>query len=742
MRSVFGLLAAVVLVAVGWAPLAGQQTGRVGGRVVAEESGAPVVGASVAVEGTTLRTTTDAEGRFLLTRVPVGAQTVTVTYIGRAPQRQDVRVTAGETVTVDFSAPLAAVMIEGVTVVGSRAQAQAEALNRQANAPNIMNIVASDQIGRFPDLSAPEAVQRLPGIAVERDQGEGRYIQIRGSSAANTHVSFNGVSVPSPEGDVRQIALDAVPVDLLESIEVSKTILPDMDADAVGGSVNLVTRRPPSQRLVSAELAGGYASIREQAAGNGNLVLGDRFGDGRFGVLVAGSYSRRRFGSDNVEPSYDVGDPGVEDDQLEELEVRHYTLWRARVGGTGALDYRFGAQSSVFLTGTYSELQDEEQRRRTISVIEDDELAFTHKNRRENIQTWNVAFGGDHLLPRDIVIDYRLAYARSAEDTPYDDENEFILSGVTFDPDISNPEFVNSNPSTVSGPYNFSAWEPASSQTYNRDYTGAINAAVPFALGQASGGRVKLGFKATDRHKTQDLVEEAYELASGPDIVLGQDLGEAFSIGDKFNPGPYGFSPYTTTPREVVDFGDQFGDRLDGEENLEALTENYDLDERVLAGYAMAEINVTPSLLLVAGARYEHTNVETAGFAYDPDEETLTPTTGSNKYGNVFPMAHLRYAIGPRTNARAAFTTTIQRPNFFDLVPYSIRDDEDRDLGNPDLDPSIARGADLLFEHYDRRIGVLSAGAFYRWIEDPIFLFTTDNELGGEDVQPRNGESG
>jgi TonB-dependent receptor len=673
--------------------------------------------------------------------VPAGSQTITVSYIGRAPQRQDVSVAAGQTVTVNFSAPLAAVVLEGVRVVGSRAQAQAEALNRQANAPNIMNIVASDQIGRFPDWSAPEAVQRLPGIAVERDQGEGRYIQIRGSSAANTHVSFNGVSVPSPEGDVRQIALDAVPVDLLESIEVTKTILPDMDADAVGGSVNLVTRRPPSQRLISAEIAGGFATIRNEPAGSGSLTLGDRFGDGRLGVLVSGSYSRRRFGSDNVEPEYDLGDPGLEDDALEELQVRHYTLWRARLGGTAAIDYRLGEQSSVMLTGTFSEMQDEEQRRRTISVIEDGELSFRHKSRRENIETYNVTLSGDHLLPRDIVLDYRFAYAHSEEDTPFDSEGEFIMGGVTFSPVISDPASVRSNPSTVSGPYVFDAWEPASSQTANRDYTGAVNLAVPYALGRTAGGRIKVGFKAIDRRKTQDLVEEAYELASGPDIILGQDLGEAFAL-DNFNPGPYAFSPYSTTPAEIVDFGDLFADRLDGEEDLESETEDYDLEERILAGYAMAEINVTPSLLLVAGARYEHTNVETNGFEFDPDAETITPTSGSNKYGKLFPMAHLRYALGPSTNARAAFTTTIQRPNFYDLVPYRIRDDEDRELGNPDLKPSIARGVDLMFEHYDRRIGVLSAGAFYRWVNDPIFVFTTENDLGGQDEQPGNGESG
>lgn len=129
---------------------------------------------------------------------------------------------ADETLVADFSASVSAVALDGITVLGARAMVQAEALSRQKNAPNIVNVVASDQMGRFPDASAPDAVQRIPEVAIARDQGEGRYIQIRGGSAANTQVTFNGIQIPSPEGDVRQIALDAVPVDILESIEVSK----------------------------------------------------------------------------------------------------------------------------------------------------------------------------------------------------------------------------------------------------------------------------------------------------------------------------------------------------------------------------------------------------------------------------------------------------------------------------------------------------------------------------------------
>jgi TonB-dependent receptor len=156
----------------------------------------------------------------------------------------------------------------------------------------------------------------------------------------------------------------------------------------------------------------------------------------------------------------------------------------------------------------------------------------------------------------------------------------------------------------------------------------------------------------------------------------------------------------------------------------------------------LTEINLTPDLMLLPGLRYEHTRFRGAGFAFDPDTETLTPQTGAKDYGRFFPGLHARYRVAPQTNIRAAFTTAMARPNFIDLVPFRAPDDEDLVLGNPDLDPTLAHNFDLLLEHYDSRIGVLSAGVFYKQLTDPIFLFIEDNDLGGETTQPRNGDDG
>ena len=357
-RSSASFALALVASLVAFTPVAAQ-TGQISGRATQAESGRPLLGAQIQVAGTSIRTTTGESGRFLILGAPAGQQTLELTYLGREAETRTITVVAGEVVNVEFSVGLAPLAIEGIDVLGARAMTQARALSEQQNAASIINVVASDQIGRFPDASAPEALQRIPGITVERDMGEGRYINIRGANSDFTAVNLNGSIAPSPEGDARRVALDAVPVDILESIEVAKAITPDMDAQGIGGAVNLVTRKAPQTTTASLDLGGGYAPIRGQPSYEGVLTLGGRFGeDDRFGALFLGSYGFRDFGSDDIEPSWDFGDPGLADDILEEFQTRYYSLTRQRIGGTASLDYRISETSDIQFTGTYTEHED------------------------------------------------------------------------------------------------------------------------------------------------------------------------------------------------------------------------------------------------------------------------------------------------------------------------------------------------------------------------------------------------
>jgi TonB-dependent receptor len=267
-----------------------------------------------------------------------------------------------------------------------------------------------------------------------------------------------------------------------------------------------------------------------------------------------------------------------------------------------------------------------------------------------------------------------------------------------------------------------------------------VDLEIPYQLGETATGGLKVGFLFRDKSKDQALTEDEYELADG-NLLLGQGIGKTFDFSN-FVPGnEYGFVPNSTTPGEVKNFVRDRGSQLESERNREADSEDFDLNERVIGGYVMTELNLTESFMILPGIRYEYTDFESDGFEWDSETETISPRSTDNSYGNIFPHLHLRYRLGNQTNLRAAYSSAIARPNYFSLIPYRVRDDEDLAIGNPDLDPTTSNNLDLLFEHYDARIGVISAGAFYKNITDPIFVFVEENSLGGDTEQPRNGES-
>jgi TonB-dependent receptor len=271
---------------------------------------------------------------------------------------------------------------------------------------------------------------------------------------------------------------------------------------------------------------------------------------------------------------------------------------------------------------------------------------------------------------------------------------------------------------------------------------GALNLRFPVALGGSASGSVRIGAKYRNKNKDQSVSAFTMELDdAADDIVLGSDVGAPFS-NSGFNPGSYPM-PFTTSIGDVAAFQSRFAGRLtDPEADPEEQSAAYELSERVLAAYALAELNLSSRLMLLPGLRYEHTQLESDGQEFDADAGTLSPRSAGNAYGNVFPMIHMRYRASNATNIRAALTTAIFRPNFFDLVPYIVRDGEDIEQGNPDLDPVSATNFDLMLERYDSDIGLLSAGVFVKWLRKPIFVRTADNDIGGETSQPINAESG
>jgi TonB-dependent receptor len=724
------------------------QTGAVSGVVTDSTTRAPLAGANVVVEGTALLAATDGAGRFTLVGVPAGPQQIIVSYLGHRDERASVDVATDRVQMLDVQ--LARTSFSETVVVtassGAIAEGQAQALNQQRSAPNITNVVAADQIGSFPDPNAAEAVSRIPGASIARDQGEGRYVLIRGTEARLNSMMIDGERIPAPEGDLRQVALDAIPADQLQSIEVSKAVTPDMDADSIGGAVNLVTKQAVSRPTALFSFAGGYNGLQRDS-GQGQLsgTLGRRFAGGRAGLLVGGSASSLNRGSENFEAAYSAGN-------LSDLQLRDYMIERSRYGFNVSGDVRVGSGSLLFKT-ILNEFKDYEINNRIRFRPPNSRIEHVLKNRHQDQHIRSVLAGGQHVVSGHTAIDYRVSWAESMEHQPDRLDTIFRQTGITFSPNVSassiDPEDIQPNPSANNAAVaRLNVWETEIFKTTDRDLTGSINVRTPLGGADASARFLKVGVKIKDKVKQRDQQVGA---ASPPSAVTFPTLQDAAFDNDRFlDFFPAGYAPF---PGINADASRAMFSALPASRftlDHEGDAASYNAKEGLYAGYAMAELYVGNRLLLLPGVRYESTKVDYLGYQVlyddDGDYQSTLPVNGGQTSGFVLPGFHLRYGVSDSANVRAAYTRTLARPNYYDLVPYELVFQEDGEItrGNSRLTPTTSDNLDLLGEHYFRSVGVVSGGVFYKRLHDYIFPFRFQETAFGdlyEVTQPRNGDS-
>jgi len=246
MRHIVHLVVGIMLFMLGATPVIAQQ-GTISGTVVDSEGSETLPGANVYLESSiTTGTVTDLDGEFVLTSVPVGRNVVVVSFAGFAKREISVEVAEGESSRIFVAMDPAAIMGEEV-IVTAQALGQAKAINQQLNSGAIANFISADKIKELPDVNAAEAVSRLPGVSINRSGGEGQKVVIRGLEPKFNAITVNGVRLPANSGTDRSVDLSMISPELLDGIEVFKSPLPDMDAEAVGGTVNLRLRKAPKE---------------------------------------------------------------------------------------------------------------------------------------------------------------------------------------------------------------------------------------------------------------------------------------------------------------------------------------------------------------------------------------------------------------------------------------------------------------------------------------------------------------
>ncbi len=689
-------------------------------------------GATLRIEGKALGTSADLNG-FYEMYIPEGTYKIQVSYLGYRDTLIELSVNTGTTTIKNILLSSSSDELSGVTITGFL-QGQAKALNQQKNADNIKNVISADQIGRFPDPNAAEALQRVPGVNIERDQGEGRYVLVRGLAPQFTNISVNGEQIPSPEADVRFVALDAIPSDQLASIEVSKSLTPDMDGDAVGGSVNLITRQAQSPNLhIGGSLVGGYNQLMQEPNLQGQLQLDKRFGKKQqLGVLLNSNYYHNHLGSDNWEQA-----PGDN-----EVELRDYELIRTRMGLGSTIDYKFNNRNEVYFRTLYSRFTDREWRRRYVFIPEDDEIEKMTKDRFEAQTILSMNLGAKHNFNK-WTLQYEGQYSEGRQNTPYDHEVGFLAdlsSNLSFPdskfPRIDAPGFNdNSN-------YEFNEVEYGKTLAKDRNITAKFEVGIPYQF-KSGTGLFRFGGKVRMKDKSYEITNDVFESSGG---VPNADAFDEDPVKSEFLKGRYnlgrpvymsGFNRFFNANPGLFELD------VEGKEMDEAL-EAYQATEDVYAAFAMAK-QQWKRLMVVGGVRYERTNVNYnskdvivngAG-----DLESILPVTGKSDYDFILPQAQFRYELNRFTNLRGSAAFSYARPNFGEIIPSQEINVEDNEatVGNANLVPTSAFNLDGMIEHYFGNVGVASAGIFYKKLDDFIYrriLFGSPYPLSGNPIVP------
>src|SRR6266403_5413423 len=339
--------------------------GSVAGKVT-DNSGSVLQGAEIELQPGPITTASGAQGAYFINNLNPGTYTISITYVGFSLFTKVVIVAAGQTTSINAKMEVSS-QRDQVLVTAERVSGEAEQLNRQRTADNILQVLSNEVITSLPNANIADAVGRLPSVTLERDEGEGKYVQVRGTEPRLTNATIDGVNIPSPESRVRQIKFDAIPSDIVESVEINKTLQANMDADGIGGSINLVTKTATERPTVNLSGMGGYTPI---VNGRGLVettgTVGQRFGaNKRIGVLMGGSYDWNGRGIDDLEPVPDMAafPGGTTARYFEAIDIREYRYYRSRWGLAGSADYKLAEGSNIYIRGLFSDFKNYGDRR-------------------------------------------------------------------------------------------------------------------------------------------------------------------------------------------------------------------------------------------------------------------------------------------------------------------------------------------------------------------------------------------
>lgn len=760
----------------------GQQLKNISGTISDQQTGQSLPGATIQIKNTNQGSSSNLDGEFKLSGIREKVITLIITYIGYNSDSLIVDFSKSNTQNIQVKLKPASTELGLVQITGE-AKGQTKAFIDQKTSANIKNVVSAEQIRQFPDMNAAEVLQRVPGVTIQRDQGEGRYVQLRGTAPELTTFNINGEQIPSPKGGVRYVGMDIISADQIETIEISKVLTPDMDGDGIGGTVNIRTKKASTFiPEISAGVALMYSNLLPSFGGQFQFSYGQRYK--KFGFFLNSSYLVNNFGSDNMVFKYAKGpfwgsQEEGEDNyhvQFREFQLSHYEITRKRIGFSTTFDYQFNPKSMIYLRGMYNNFSDDELRRRKVYELDDavSETLYLYGglnyNTKARVKIQNIMslnLGGEQQF-NNARLDYETSYALATEFEPDRMEIGFDNPGqaITMKVDLSDPywpRMIFPNPENAQNAFAYDQYDLSEllfkqSEVTDKNLTAKANLNIPYLKSNASKGYVQFGGKVRFKEKQRDLTAQEYGAYfedsdiypdDGPPLNL-VTIGDGFSNTNLLNQGYV--LENTPGPTQSLDFY-KFNQHHFIYDRTATWTQTYGQDyyatEQIYAAYAMVEHNFN-RLMLLGGIRYEKTDIDYQGIKIITDKGRyagMDSLFDKRTHQFLLPQVQMKYRFNENTNIRAAITYTYARPNFDDVLPNREVDDDVVRYGNPDLEYPTSFNIDFLAEKYlIQGQGILSGGLFYKNINNFVFYYTRFAHEGNpqdyglvEIIKPVNG---
>lgn len=741
------------------------------GHVKDSKAHKPLQSVVVKIVETGASVTTNDDGAFSFQDITPGAYTLLIQPVGQPPIESKVTVVDQQTVHQEIDVGNTDDAVQQIKILGQYTQA-AQARAAQQSAPNLISIMTSDEMRKLPDVNTGEAVRRLPGVSLETDEGEGRYVNLRGLDSDLNGTTFDGLRLPptnnaSPTGGYRAVTFDSIPSGLVGAITVTKTNMPEQDAEALGGTIEITPKTVPlnGKPFMSGHVGTGYEPLSGTNVNDLSVSAGGRFGftapvstgidaysDKPFSVVASATYYEDQRAISDVEPAF-IDSPTLPNNALSEIQQRDYQLHRRRHGY--GLDFGFQPDANNnYYVRAFDAGHTENYVRNMLDITPDQAatviggqitdtlnnpgaLAKKLRYEQETISDRVFMVGGKNKFDDGKILDYRVGYTIGEYTKPYDYNSTFTYAGPAGSTGITySPSGQGSTPiytitgaaaNTYTNPANYTLTGFSNSTASNSDKEKSVasNLSSPVNWGHFEEETLKIGAQLRFREKEQTSPQYTY--ATIPPISLANA-----SSGSNIT---YYNNQYQNGPNIIPGYlPSQLGS---GTLDPVATAQQYlDAKENVYAAYGQYQLT-QGKLGILGGVRIETTRDKFSAFATTPAGD-IVPIDKSYDYTNYFPSIQAKYEIAPKLQIRAAFSSTLARPGFNQINPSVFVDVASGLIttGNPDLKPATSNNFDLSIEQYLPSAGILSLGIFDKEITNYIVSSVSNQSFPANGLYP------